>query len=396
MPGLALIWDDATRLGGVNTWLFQCVARLPARGLDAWVVDLGAQESGQVDISPWRHRVLTLRPGRWESPHAFRCRLRREFTRRDLRLAVFQEQRFGEDVLDALPPGFPAVNVLHVDRPDPRYWELALALDPRLTGQFAVSPRIRENLRSRLPESRRDRVLYLPLGVELPPPPPRRPPAPGGTLRLVYAGRISREQKRVQDLPDFSRALAAAGVRHQLDVYGDGPDLPALRADCAGLAPAVTWHGARPQSDILAALATAHVLVLFSEYEGLPLVLLEAMARGVLPLVTRIRSGISDLLEDGVNALLFPPGEPATAAAVLAAAAADPARFTALAQAARTTAEAFDLERCLDAYAERFHALLHAHPQPFHGPACADLRPATSWKARLAAHLPGRLTGAFS
>ncbi|MFO1528694.1 MAG: glycosyltransferase [Kiritimatiellia bacterium] len=215
--------------------------------------------------------------------------------------------------------------------------------------------------------------------------------APAGRripLRLVYAGRIAREQKRIQDLPVFARALREAGVPFELEVFGDGPDLESLRTAAADLGDRVRIHGSRPQAEILDALGRAHLLLLFSDYEGLPLVLLEAMARSVVPLVTRIRSGVGDLVADGVNARLFDPGQPAAAAAIALELARDPAAFAAMAAAARTTAEAYDLERCLDAYAAHFRPL--AARATAGGPARAALRRPAGWKQRLADHLPRR------
>ncbi|MFO1490454.1 MAG: glycosyltransferase family 4 protein [Kiritimatiellia bacterium] len=387
-PAIAMVWDDMTRLGGVNTWLYQCVDGLPRRGLDTWLLDFGAAESGQVDVSRWRRRILTLRPGPWEGAAGFRRRVRRELEARGIRLLVFHEHRFGEDVLDCLPPGFPAVNILHVDRPDPRYLELALALDPLLDEQYCVSPRLLEKFQPLLPPGRRGRVFFLPLGVDIPPASPARPPAAASPLRLVYAGRIAREQKRIQDLPVFARALREAGVPFELEVFGDGPDLESLRTAAADLGDRVRIHGSGPQAEILDALGRAHLLLLFSDYEGLPLVLLEAMARSVVPLVTRIRSGVGDLVADGVNARLFDPGQPAAAAAIALELARDPAAFAAMAAAARTTAEAYDLERCMDAYASHFRPL--AARATAGGPARADLRRPAGWKQRLADHLPRR------
>jgi hypothetical protein len=46
-----------------------------------------------------------------------------------------------------------------------------------------------------------------------------------------------------------------------------------------------------------------HVFVLLSEYEGLPVALLEAMSSGLVPVCTRVRSGITEVVRDGVNGL---------------------------------------------------------------------------------------------
>jgi glycosyltransferase involved in cell wall biosynthesis len=389
---IAMVWDDATRLGGVNTWLFQCVDQLTSRGLDTWVVDLGEQESGQVNVSRWRHRILTLRQRLWESAAGFRARVRREFAAREIRMVLFHEHRFGEDVLRCLPQGFPAANILHIDRPDDRYYQLALELDPWLDEQYCVSPRILEKFQARLPPGRRDRVYYLPLGVEMPSARPARPLPAGSELRLVYAGRIAREQKRVQDIPLFLKRLDHHGVLWRLDVFGGGPEESFLRDALAPWSSRATLHGSRPQAEVLTALENAHALLLFSDFEGLPLILLEAMARTVLPVVTKVPSGVSDLLRDRENARLFPPGEPDAAADILADLAARPFELETLARAARTTAEPFALERCLDAYAARLRNLANRRPKSDQPPVNQAPR---STRAKIADRLPRRLLEAI-
>lgn len=389
-PAIALIWDDVTRLGGVNTWLYQLVDLLPARGLDAWLVDLGESECGLVDVTPWRHRILTLRQRPLESARGFRRRVRDEFAKRGIRLAVLQEHRFGEDLIACLPAGFPVSNVIHVDRPDPRYLQLALALDPMLVEQYCVSPRILEKFLPLLPPERRDRVSFLPLGVAMPPELPPRPLTPGEPLRVVYAGRLSHGQKRVLDIPEFLTVADRAGLRMVFDVYGGGEDEAALQAA------AKTWsdrgtlrlHGSRPQTEVLDALAGAHVMILFSDYEGLPLVLLEAMARSTVPVVTDVPSGIRDLLRDGHDARLHPPRRPDEAVRVLAELAADPGQYERLARNARQTALQYDLARCTDAYADHFRKTA-AGPDIYRQP--SPPRPRGGWKQALADRLPSVL-----
>ncbi len=387
---IAIIWDDMTRLGGVNTWLYQLVDLLPPRGLDAWLVDLGDRECGLVDVGPWRHRILTLRQRPLESARGFRHRVRREFQNRGIRLAVLQEHRFGEDLIACLPAGFPVSNVIHVDRPDPRYLQLALALDPMLVEQYCVSPRILEKFLPLLPPERRERVSFLPLGVEMPPELPPRPLPPGEPLRVIYAGRLSHGQKRVLDIPDFLAAADRAGLRMVLDVYGGGEDEAALRSSTKPWTERGTMrlHGSRPQSEVLAALAGAHVMILFSDYEGLPLVLLEAMARSTVPVVTDVPSGIRDLLRDGHDARLYPPRRPDEAVRVLAELAGDPDQYGRLARNARQTALRYDLARCTDAYAEHFRNTL-APPEIYRRP--PPPRPHAGWKQALADRLPAAI-----
>lgn len=96
--------------------------------------------------------------------------------------------------------------------------------------------------------------------------------------------------------------------RRQLLVVGDGPERPALEK-----ARSETWrsefvHLAGSRSDVAPYIAAMDAFVLSSRTEGLPLVLLEAMATGV-PVVSTAVGGIADLIESEVNGLLVPAGD---------------------------------------------------------------------------------------
>jgi glycosyltransferase involved in cell wall biosynthesis len=92
------------------------------------------------------------------------------------------------------------------------------------------------------------------------------------------------------------------------------------------------------------------VLVLPSRAEGLPIALLEAMAAGVVPVVSDLPSGIPEVVEPGVNGYRPGPGDVAGFAAAIAELARDRDRVESLSAAARrTVVERFDIrERARD------------------------------------------------
>ena len=93
-----------------------------------------------------------------------------------------------------------------------------------------------------------------------------------------------------------------------LDVVGDGPSRASLREQAAaiGIADRVVFHGYMNEDGVRARLAEADVFVMTSFAEGLPVVLMEALAAGVPAVATRI-AGIPELIEDGVTGFLVPP-----------------------------------------------------------------------------------------
>jgi glycosyltransferase involved in cell wall biosynthesis len=107
------------------------------------------------------------------------------------------------------------------------------------------------------------------------------------------------------------QALPALGPDVGLVIVGDGPlyaDLVAL-AQRLGVDGRVRFTGTVPKEQVSAYLRACDAFVLNSTYEGMPHVILEAMAAGC-PVVATAVGGTGEIIEDGVNGLLVPPGEP--------------------------------------------------------------------------------------
>jgi glycosyltransferase involved in cell wall biosynthesis len=159
---------------------------------------------------------------------------------------------------------------------------------------------------------------------------------------------------RVKGYPELLAAMHAL-PEAELWVVGErlasehGPDLAPLFAG-AGLGPRLRMLGYR--EDTPAILAAADIFALPSYFEGLPMVVIEAMLAG-LPVVASDIPGPREQVVPGVTGLLVPRGESGPLAAALAALAADPARRAAMGAAGRARAierydEAKVLARTLD------------------------------------------------
>jgi hypothetical protein len=101
-------------------------------------------------------------------------------------------------------------------------------------------------------------------------------------------------------------------------------------------------------------LLSQDIYLLFSEYEGLPISLLEALARGVVPVVSRVQSGIPEILVDTVNARTFPIGRPDLAAKIVTELAQDPSQLERLSRAAKQLGDKFTVEKMCAQYAKLF------------------------------------------
>ncbi len=172
-----------------------------------------------------------------------------------------------------------------------------------------------------------------------------------GPLRIVAVGTLHEVKGQVH-LIDACRRLRDRGVAFQCRLIGDGPDRAALaaRIERDGLGEHVTLAGRMTTDAVAAELAQADVLVAPSvptkggKREGIPVVLMEAMACG-LPVVASRLSGIPELVTDGVDGLLVPPGDGAALADALERLAAAPDDRVRLGTAGRKTVlRAFDVD----------------------------------------------------
>jgi colanic acid/amylovoran biosynthesis glycosyltransferase len=138
-----------------------------------------------------------------------------------------------------------------------------------------------------------------------------------GPVRILTVGRLV-SGKGFALLLDAVAELVAGGRDVALTVVGDGPSGETLRAQAAalGIAERVRWLGAIGQDDIRAQYARADVFCLPSFAEGVPVVLMEAMAMEVAAVATNI-AGIPELIEDGVSGLLVTPGRTSELAGAL-------------------------------------------------------------------------------
>ena len=185
------------------------------------------------------------------------------------------------------------------------------------------------------------------------------------TIRIATVGRLV-EKKGVEFGIRAVAKLLAKGDRIEYTVVGDGPlrgRLLALAREL-GAGDAVKLVGPRTRGEVVEILARTHVFLAPSvtaadgDQEGLPVVLMEAMATGA-PLVATRHSGIPELVEDGVSGFLVPERDADALAAALGRLVAHPAEWAGLGRAARAAVEErHDAGRLNDELVRTFERLL--------------------------------------
>ncbi|MBC7977287.1 MAG: glycosyltransferase, partial [Myxococcales bacterium] len=147
-------------------------------------------------------------------------------------------------------------------------------------------------------------------------------------------GRVAAEKNQAL----LVRAMAPLlGPRMRLIVAGDGPLFPDLTALAASLGVTAHAHLLGVRRDVPDILNAFDVFALSSDTEGLPLVILEAMATGLPVLSTRV-GGIANVIDEGVTGFLVTKGDEAALRARAAALRDDPAAARACGAHARQAA----------------------------------------------------------
>jgi glycosyltransferase involved in cell wall biosynthesis len=174
------------------------------------------------------------------------------------------------------------------------------------------------------------------------------------TADVLCIGRLVPEKGQAVLIEAIAR-LAERGLPTGATFAGEGPQRKALEelAERLGVGSRVSFLGAVGQEELHALYAEASAFCLPSFSEGVPVVLMEAMAMR-LPTIGTTIAGVPELIEDGHSGLLVPPGRPDLLANALQRTLFDDALAARLGEAGRAKVLAeFDA----DATAEQLHAL---------------------------------------
>lgn len=122
------------------------------------------------------------------------------------------------------------------------------------------------------------------------------------TVNIIMVARFEKPKNQTAVL----QALADIEIQNwHLELVGDGPELAkcVLLAEQLTIAKKVTFSGAC--SDVAVRLGNSDIFVLISDWEGLPLTILEAM-RSNLPVIASDVGGVAESIDDGVTGILVP------------------------------------------------------------------------------------------
>lgn len=168
------------------------------------------------------------------------------------------------------------------------------------------------------------------------------------TRRLIFVGRFN-PQKCPLFLIDVLGGVS--DLEWELTMIGNGLLLNAARRQASfyALGDRISFPGWLASSEVQRALASADLLLMPSNFEGLPVAAIEALKHGVAIAASDI-PGVRDVVRHGVNGLRLPLGNKEAWTQQLRALLTDDARLAAMKRASFENAETFDLERIAAEY----------------------------------------------
>jgi glycosyltransferase involved in cell wall biosynthesis len=208
------------------------------------------------------------------------------------------------EVLRYLPPGIFRIGMGQSD--DPIVYDMMRHYAPWMDLAAMVSKTMAQKAAA-MPEFARVPVAYLPYGVPMSPEGKTAQTGLQRPLQILYLGRLGREQKRVHLFLEIFSQLCASGMPFHWTIAGEGEERGFLEAGLKPPSPAqtVSFAGQTPYARVPELLQAHDVFLLASNYEGLPLSLLEAMGAGLVPVVSDLPSGIPEVVDAG-NGMLVP------------------------------------------------------------------------------------------
>lgn len=246
---------------------------------------------------------------------------------------------------------YPMIGVLHGDQD--YYADTAARFEHQLSAAVCVSDRVRARLLKRSPGFQLSRIFVIPCGVVLPPVSVRDQHE--GMTRLAFIGRLSDYEKRAYDLVTICAELHRRGCRFTLDIVGSSAasgDEYRKKFAAVGVAGFVRFHGWQPAAAVYDLLAGTDIVMLTSNSEGMPLVMMEALGAGCGFVGTRV-SGIEDYEHNALAADclgVYPVGETDAAVDAIMKLAGVPVSQRA-ASARQLAEQEFTMDVCLDRYA---------------------------------------------
>lgn len=268
-------------------------------------------------------------------------------------VVILNHARHAQMSLAMLPDSVIAIPIVHNDSPG--IYDVACANSAAWNVLVGVSPKLCREAQRRLGG---DRIRCIGYGVDIPSwDSVQRKRSQVRTFRLLFAGRLVNAQKGVLLLPEVLEHVINSGIEVELHVVGEGVDGEQLRKDFRrkSLLNRVHFHGVKPPEEVYETLLSSDALLMPSHYEGLGIIMLEAMACGCVPILSRLDGITNTVVKDGHSGFLVPPGDAPGFARAVVELAQNPNRWREMSASAYEEASRRSVEGMGTAYLQLIH-----------------------------------------
>lgn len=319
---ISFVLSKGKKLGGGIVWAVRLAGRLASCGENVSVIEHSLVGRG-FDIDAGAEVKKVLCGGKAATKARKRdikeyCRSYREI----LPAVVFPNWDYAPYAVCAElskenPEEIRVIGMAHTDADF--YYEWLTYYEPIIHVFIVVSREIECTLRTLLPERKKD-IFLLTYGVDVPERLLRGYSKEKEPISLLYAGRINEGQKNIFALVRLADLLGRDGVDFTLNIVGEGEEDQALAERISELDEKtrrrVSTKREIRHDDMAALWQGADICVLLSRTEGTSIAMLEAMAAGCVPVVTRV-SGTESVIATGENGYIVEMGDTAQAAKII-------------------------------------------------------------------------------
>ncbi len=281
-----------------------------------------------------------------------------------------EARRIDEWVLGYTRPNVRQIHVVHNTHLRPPYDDVhrirpiytPMLTSPAVDATVFLTHRQKEEVEAHFGPSPRNVVIPHSVPAAVPGPPVVRDPH-----LVVMMARLDQQKQLDHAIAAFAQVVAAVPDA-RLEIYGRGVLAKALQQQIvrSGLTRSVRLAGFTDSPATV--YRSAGLSLLTSKYEGFGLVLVESLQYGCPVVSYDLSYGPADIVTEGVNGYLVPPGNKRELARVIIRALSDPARLETLSRAAEQSAARFSEAAFVARWAELFTSLARTFPEPAAGP----------------------------
>jgi glycosyltransferase involved in cell wall biosynthesis len=349
MKKIALV-ISSLMMGGLEGVVFNLGKRFIAHGFDVEIIEILKEGEWKPYFLENNFKVvsITKKPLKTAIRHANQIG---DYLKK-FDIILLNEAPYAQSVIGKLPPNVRIYPILHLNLQSIAY--NAAGNIGQWNKIIAVSPFLKTYILKEIDWVRETDVIIIPNGIDTREFTPINKKA-NTKKKIIYLGRLC-EEKGVLLLPEIISKLKDESLVEKLDVYGSGPMEKALKdkIDDLKLNNKIFLRGPIAHDQVNKIFGNYDILIMPSNKEGHPIVLLEAMACGLIPIVSRLEGSTDIVVKNKINGYLCEPGNTDQFATTLQFAIKSDSLPGMSIEARRTIEDKYSIEHMVESYLNLF------------------------------------------